>query len=145
MEIFSSIWVKIILLILVIGGIVFLFDYSMRKVFNLKKEKNPDRYINDLHKRINIWLIVIFIGLVFLGIVINAIREPFEPIYLLEPQILVFEFIFVRQLVKIFIEWKHINNPNVYLFSIAELIFYFMLLLVGYKYFILDNILNLPM
>jgi len=97
-----------------------------------------------LHKRINIWLVVIFIGLVFLGIVINVIREPLEPIYLLEPQILVFEFIFVKQLVTIFMQWKHIDNPNVYLFSIVELIFYFTLLLVGFKYFILDNIFNLP-
>lgn len=140
----SPTWVTILLLILTSGLLVYSFNFLMRKTFNLKKDEFVgNRHVNTLHKVIDRWIIVLFIALIFVGAIVDSIRENLGPVFLLQPFVLAFELIFVSQIVRIFMEWKHVENRHVYIARIVELLFYIILLLVGYKYLVMDNILNI--
>ena len=129
----SSFWLKLFLLLLMIGLLMFLFNTITRKLLKVKKRKAFSyNYLNGLHKKIDWTIRIIFVVAIIVGGLINASRLPMNPILFLEPYFLVFALIFITEIITAVMEWKYEENRNAYIFTILQLVFIAILLLSIY-------------
>lgn len=129
----SSFFPKLLVVIIILGFVSFLFEFIMRKVLHTSKRSwFSFHYVNSLHKKVDWSLRGLFFIVIITGTIVNAPRQPEEPILFLEPFIIVFAFIILEQLVTIFMEWKYAENRNDYIFTALQLGFIVILLLSMY-------------
>lgn len=120
----SSFWLKLILLLVIIGLLIFSFSAIMRKVLKVEKKKPfSHNHLNALHKKIDWTIRIIFIVAMIVGYIINISRQPLNSILFFEPYFLLFMLIFLTEVVRAVIERKYADNRNAYILTIVELAF----------------------
>lgn len=114
---------NLILIYFIFGLILFFFNKALRKRLNVEKRKLfSTGYVNEKHKKIDWSIRTIFIVLIFISFFINVTRNPLEPIWILEPYVLLFSLIFICEIVRIIIEKKYAENRNDYIFTTIQLV-----------------------
>ena len=124
---------KLLLVLAIIIFFIFAFSHLMRQLLNIGNKwddyPNSSHFVNNAHKIIH-WIIIIFC---FVAIIfdsdINHLTG-FDFVWLQEPQYLVLIFIVLTESVSAYMEWKHIKNRNVYIYTLSLLIFNTTLLLI---------------
>lgn len=126
----SSFWLKLILLLVIIGLLFFSFSAIMRRILKVEKKKPfSHNHLNPLHKKIDWTIRITFIVAMIVGGIINISRQPLNSILFFEPYFLLFMLIFLTEVVRAVIEWKYADNRNAYILTIVELAFITILLL----------------
>ena len=125
----SSFWLKLFLLLAIMGLSIFSFNTITRKILKVKKKKAFSyNHLNDLHKKIDWTIRLTFIVAMLVGLIINTSRLPLDPILFLEPYFLLIMSVFLAEIVTAVMEWKYAGNRNAYIFTVLQLIFIAILL-----------------
>jgi Domain of unknown function (DUF4181) len=127
----DNFWLKLFLLLAIYGVLISVFNMVMRKWFKVEKKKFFSyNHLNNLHKKIEWSIRIIFLVLLIVGTIINLMRinKDLEKIWFLETYILMFVFIIVTEIIRAFMERKYAANKNDYLFTIIQLVFISILL-----------------
>jgi Domain of unknown function (DUF4181) len=131
----ESFWLKFFLLLGILSLLIYLFNKIMRKWLKVEKKKFFSyNHVNNKHKKID-WIIRIsFLVILIISTTINIIRiqKGNEEIWFLETHVLVFAFIIVSETARAIMERKYAENRNDYLFTINQLVFVSILLLVTF-------------
>ncbi|SDJ09065.1 DUF4181 domain-containing protein [Salimicrobium halophilum] len=121
-----------------------LFDTAMRKLLNVeKKSLFPTDYLSDTHRKVEWTLRAIFIVTLLVGVLIAGTTPSGQVFWLLEPYVLVFLFVLVTQLGRAFMEWKHAENRNDYIFTLSQVAFLSVLVIVLFAAGLLDWVGNI--
>ena len=129
----NSFWLKLFLLLFILGLVIFLFNTLIRKLLNVKKRKTFSHYhLNNLHKKIDWTIKNTIIIVMIIGFFINISRPPSNTIDYLQPHILLILSIFLTETVTAFMEWKYAENRNAYILTLVQLTFLIILVLVTF-------------
>ncbi|WP_175989467.1 DUF4181 domain-containing protein [Bacillus sp. Marseille-Q1617] len=124
-------WLTFVLILSNITIVLFLYNKGIRKLLKVERKKFwSDHHVNDTHKKIDRIINAVFIMLMVIVIFSSAENDPAEGIWLLKPYILPFIFLIVSEAVRACMEKKYAENKNDYLFTISQLVFTSVLLVV---------------
>lgn len=127
----SAFWLKFFLFMLVLSLVMFLFGVVARRMLKVKRKKLfSHNHLNDTHKKIDWTIRITFIVAIIIGGIINISRFPLRPILYLEPYFLGILLVYLSEIVRAVMEWKHAENRNDYIFTIAQLIFITFILII---------------
>ena len=130
----SAFWLKLLFLIAVLSLSIFLFNALMRKLLNVERPKAfSHNHVNDAHSKIDWSIRILFIFLMLIGFFINASRVEEEPYLFLQPYFLLFVMIFITETVRAVMERKYAKNPNAYLYTVSQMIFATLLVIVVFS------------
>ena len=119
----ESVFVKLILVLSIFGLFLFFINKVLRKWLNVEKKKLFSYgHVNDIHKKIDWTIRIIFIVFLFIGFSTNVKRDPLEHIWFLETHILLFVFIIVSETSRVIMEKRYAENRNDYIFSTIQLV-----------------------
>ena len=124
---------KFFLFLFVLWLVMFLFAVVARRILKVEKKKMfSHNHLNTTHKRID-WVIrIIFILIMIIGAFINISRLPSQPILFLESYILLILLVLLTEIVRAVMEWKYAENRNAYVFTVVQLLFMILLLILIY-------------
>ncbi|UTE78651.1 DUF4181 domain-containing protein [Rossellomorea sp. KS-H15a] len=102
---------------------IFLFNAGMRKILNVKRKKRFSyNHVNDHHKKLDWMIRITFLILIVIGGIYHAFNMDQEGrVWYLQPYIMVFGFCLVSETVRAIFEKKHSENPNDYKFTLSQL------------------------
>ncbi|KPL60297.1 DUF4181 domain-containing protein [Rossellomorea vietnamensis] len=105
--------------------LIFLFNAGMRKILNVKRKKRFSyNHVNAHHKKLDWMIRFTFLILIVIGGIYNASNLDQEGrVWYLEPHMLIFGFVLVSETVRAFFEKRHSANPNDYKFTLSQLAF----------------------
>lgn len=127
----SSFWLKLLFLIAVLSLAIFLFNALMRKLLSVKRPKAfSHNHLNDTHKRIDWSIRILFIFLMLIGVFVNASRFEEESYFFLQPYVLLVVLVFITETIRTVLERKYAKNPNAYLYTVSQMVFAFILIIV---------------
>lgn len=127
----SSFLLALLLIVAIFLVMLAVFNAIMRKWLGVEKPKafsyNP---VNDKHKKID-WSIRIFgITVMVIGYFVNVTRLPLKPYFFLETWFLLLVLLFVAEIVRAIMERKYAKNPNAYLYTISQMVFLLVFLIL---------------
>ncbi len=126
-------WMDIVLFIVVFLFLMTIFGAVMRRWLGIEKRKLFfDTTLNDHHKKIDTRLRDSFIVLLIIGYLINSTRMDLnqDPLLFLEPWFLIIIMIISNELVQAYMERKYAKNPNDYLYTLSQLVFFLLIIAV---------------
>lgn len=130
----SSFWLKLLFLIAVMSLAMFLFNALMRKLLKVERPKAfSHNHVNDAHSKIDWSIRILFIFLMLIGGFINATKLDQEPYLFLETWFLLFVLVFITETVRAVMERKYAKNPNAYLYTISQMVFATLLVIVVFS------------
>jgi Domain of unknown function (DUF4181) len=105
--------------------LIFLFNAGMRKILNVKRKKMFSyNHMNERHKKIDWTIRFTFLFLiVIVGVYNTYTLGPEGEVWYLKPYILIFGFVLVSEAVRAIFEKRHSENPNDYKFTLSQLAF----------------------
>lgn len=105
----------------------------MRRWLGVEKRKAfSHNHVNDKHKKIDWSIRLFFIAMMVIGGFINVTIIPREPYLFLQPWFLLFVLIFITETVRAVMEKRYAKNPNAYIFTVYQLVFTLILLILLY-------------
>lgn len=114
---------NLILVLFIFGLILFFFNRVLRRRLKVEKKKLFSYgHVNEMHKKIDWSIRILFLVFIFIGLFINVTRDPLEPIWFLESYVLLFSLLFITEIVRIIIEKKYAENKNDYIFTTIQLV-----------------------
>lgn len=115
-------WIKLIVVLGVFLLVLMIFNMILRKWLKVEKKKFFSyNYVNKKHEKIDWTLRIIFIAALIISNFINIERN--ESLWYLETWFIMFSLIFFTEAVRVFMEWRHAENKNDYLFTLSQLVF----------------------
>src|SRR5699024_9495466 len=87
-------------------------------------------HVNDTHKKIDFTIRTTATIFIVVGFIINMNRELMEMYWYLQPWFLLIIFSVAIGIARIHMEWKYAENRNDYKYTISEIVFILVLLLV---------------
>ena len=114
--------------------LIFLFNIGMRRILNVKRKKRFSyNHLNDRHKKMD-WVIrITFVILIVVGGFYNTFNlGPENKVWYLESYMLLFGFVLVSETVRAVFEKRHAENPNDYKFTLSQLTFLTVTLVLFY-------------
>lgn len=127
-----SFGLKLFLLVLLIWFLFFLFGVVMRKLLKVERKKLfSHNHINEQHKKIDWTIRIVLIVAMIVGFIINTARFP-ETIFYLEVYFFLVILVFLTESVTAYMEWNYVENRNAYVFTLIQLAFTAIILLVVY-------------
>ncbi len=120
-------WLKPLIVLILFLIILYVFQVVMSKLLKVENKsffsfKSPV-LVNEQHKKIDRIIRFTFVSIFLLGLMIFLMRVPIPDILFLQPYFLIFLFVVVSESVRAFIEWKYASNRNDYIFTISQLLF----------------------
>ena len=126
----SIFWIKLIVFMGILSLITFVFNTVMRRYLKVEKRKAFSyNHVNEKHKKID-WIIRISFVIILTTTHFFIARNLNESIWYFENWFLLLVFIVVSEMVRIFMEWKYTENRKAYIFTISQLIFTSIILVV---------------
>ncbi len=109
----------------------FAFDYGMRKLLKVEREKWPSyNHVNDRHRKIA-WFIRI--ASLFFYIILSIYNEKVGkllPLWPFEPWTAFILFIFLPEFVRAYMEWKYAENRRTYILTLSGMSFALLMTIV---------------
>ncbi|MCR8847934.1 DUF4181 domain-containing protein [Rossellomorea sp. SC111] len=105
--------------------LIFLFNAGMRKILKVKRKKRFSyNHVNDHHKKLDWMIRITFLILIVVAGIYNASNlDQDGRVWYLEPYMMVFGLVLVSETVRAFFEKRHSENPNDYKFTLSQLAF----------------------
>lgn len=123
-------WIKLIILMVILSSVIFIFNTVMRKFLKVEKRKSfPYNHVNEKHKKIY-WIILISFLIILLTTHFFRTRNLNEAIWYLEVWFLILVNLVISEIVTAFMEWKYAENRKAYIFTISQLIFSLIIILL---------------
>ncbi|WP_200805869.1 DUF4181 domain-containing protein [Desulfonispora thiosulfatigenes] len=111
-------------------SLIFAFEAVMRRYLKVEKRKFfTYNHVNEKHKKIDSTIRISFLIILFI-LYIYLVSGPDKIIWYLQPGVLGFIFLGISEIVRAVMEWKYAVNRNAYIFTISQLIFNIMLLII---------------
>ncbi|AIY05265.1 hypothetical protein Plano_1300 [Planococcus sp. PAMC 21323] len=130
-EIEPTFWLHFLLLLIILFVLMALFNAILRRWLGVEKPKAfSHNHVNNQHKKIDWSIRIFFMTLIVLGFFINVSRPLGESYLLLEPWFLLFGLVFITEIVRAIMEKKYAKNPNAYIYTIGQLVFILVLLIL---------------
>ncbi len=105
----------------------------MRKWLNVEKKKwFSYNHLNEKHKKLDWMIRITFLLLLLISFFYNVTQDPFDRIWYLETHILLFVFIIASETVRAVMEKRYADNRNDYKFTISQLAFIALSILLFY-------------
>lgn len=127
----------------ILALLLYIFNAVMRKYLKVEKTKLFSyNHVNEKHKKIDWTIRISFLIIIIIThyFVIRSIKENTrETIWYLEIWFVMLVFIIISEMVRAFMEWKYAENRKAYIFTISQLIFILILLLIIFS----TNLFNL--
>ncbi len=118
-------WLKLLILITILGLLIFSFHAIMRRLLKVEKKKFfSNHHLNETHKKVDRSIRVIVIGLLMIGYVYNVTRPSTEWVWYLEPWFLMCLMVVTTESSTALMEWKYATNRKDYLLTISQLLFF---------------------
>ncbi len=125
------IWIKLFLFIGILLLLSFIFSFLMRNFLNVEKRKAFSyNHVNEKHKRIDRIIRTSFIIILLITQIFIIARVIKEPTWYLKTPSLIIIFSVASGIVRAFMEWKYAENRKEYIFTISELSFTLILVLI---------------
>ncbi|MDQ0272242.1 DUF4181 domain-containing protein [Cytobacillus purgationiresistens] len=120
---------KFIIILVTVGLILFSFSVVLRKWLKVEKKATFSyNHLNAQHRKID-WIIrITTMVLIILGFFINMTRD----FWFLETYFILFIFIIASETARATMEWKYAANRNEFIFTIVQLAFSVILLVLLY-------------
>ncbi|WP_286166413.1 DUF4181 domain-containing protein [Bacillus sp. E(2018)] len=123
---------KFLFIISIYGLLVFTFNKIIRKWLKVEKKKLFSyNHLNRSHKKIDWTIRIASVFILIISSIINIYRT--EKLWILESYVLVFLFIIVSETVRAVMEWRYAENKNDYLYTMIQLAFVILFLLMVYN------------
>jgi uncharacterized membrane protein len=124
-------WWKLVLIVMIMGVLLFFYNHIVRKLLKIERKKFwADHYVNETHRKIGKVLNIIFIFYLISNVFHQAEHGPNAGVWLLSPYVPPFIFLIFTETIRAFMQKKYANNKNEYLFTISQLVFSSLLLIV---------------
>lgn len=123
---------KFFLTLGIYSSLLFIFNTLMRRYLKLEKRKLFSyAHINEKHKKID-WIIriIFLIAVIISYFSITRNSDFFGGLWYFIPWFLLVAHIVLSEVIRAFMEWKYAENPKAFIFTITQLIFTFVLLLI---------------
>ncbi|MFC4023675.1 DUF4181 domain-containing protein [Oceanobacillus longus] len=116
---------KIVILTGTLSLILFIFNWIMRKLLNVERQKwFSNHYVNDTHKkydkRIRVISVIAYLIAMFYLIADSSNFGMETSWYLFVVGMVIMA---VQELIRAYMEWKYLKDKNNYLFTLIQLIF----------------------
>ncbi|WP_179884983.1 DUF4181 domain-containing protein [Bacillus sp. AFS015802] len=130
----DAFWIKAFLFLAIYGLLIFLFNAGMRKVLNVKRKKVFSyHHLSEKHKKIDWTIRIIAAIFIIVGGFYNTFTlGPERKVWYLESYVLLFAFVSVSESVRAAFEKRLSDNPNDYKFTLSQLAFLTVTLLLFY-------------
>lgn len=128
----------LILILVSLAVAIFAFDYGMKKLLKVEREKWPSyNHVNRLHKRIDWTIRIAFTVLLMIFFFIEVNSSAKMAFWPFEPWTIFLVFLVLSESVRAYMEWKYADNPRTYILTLSVMIFILMafLLLVWTNFF----------
>ncbi|SMB86111.1 protein of unknown function [Desulfonispora thiosulfatigenes DSM 11270] len=123
-------WLKLFFVLAIFTSLIFAFEAVMRRYLKVEKRKFfTYNHVNEKHKKIDSTIRISFLIILFI-LYIYLVSGPDKIIWYLQPGVLGFIFLGISEIVRAVMEWKYAVNRNAYIFTISQLIFNIMLLII---------------
>ena len=102
----------------------FVFDYGMRKILKVDREKRSSYYhVNNVHRKIDWGLRIAFS--IFIGIVFFYYGNTGKPMQLwpFKPWTVFILFLILSESVRAYMEWKYAENRRTYILTLSGMSF----------------------
>ena len=115
-------WLKMILVIVIITFLTYILTELIRRWLKVEKKKmfSPN-HVNDMHKKIDWTLRIVFLAVLLVYAFYIVERGFSYRIWFLEPWFILFISIIVTESVRAFMEWKYAENKKNYIFTLCQL------------------------
>lgn len=121
----------ILLLLVIVGILMHFLEVWTRKLLQVEQRKFfSHKHVTDHHKKLDWGIRIIIIIFMLIGAFINGVREPVDRLIWLEPFVLLIILIFITEILRAYMEWKHEENRNAYKATIIQLILIAIILIV---------------
>ncbi|MDW7669850.1 MAG: DUF4181 domain-containing protein [Bacillota bacterium] len=125
------IWIKLFLFIGILLLLSSIFSSLMRKFLKVEKKKVfSNKPLNEKHKKIDRIIRTSFIIILLITQIFIIARVIKEPAWYLKSPFLIITFSVASGIVRAFMEWKYAENRKEYIFTISQLIFILIMLLI---------------
>ena len=115
-------WLKFILVIVIICFMTYILTELIRRWLKVEKKKMfSHNHVNDMHKKIDWTLRIVFFAVLLVCAFYNAERDFSDRIWFLEPWFILFISIIFTEFVRAFMEWKYASNKKDYIFTLCQL------------------------
>lgn len=134
-------WMKVIVVVAVMAILSVVFNTVMRKYLKIEKRKAFSYdHVSEKHKKID-WIIRISFVIILITTHFFITRNLIESIWYLETWVLLLVYIVVSEIVRAFMQWKYAENRKEYIFTISQLIFLLIIMLLMMLYISFSNVL----
>lgn len=125
-------WIKLFVFIGIFSLLTFIFNSVVRKYLKVEKRKIFSyNHVNEKHKKVD-WIIRISFIIILSITHFYIIRNLNGAIWYFETWFLILVFIVVSEIVRAYMEWKYAENQKAYIFTVSQLIFIVVLLLIAF-------------
>ncbi|MDN7240959.1 DUF4181 domain-containing protein [Planococcus sp. N028] len=126
-------WIKFVLFIIVVFLVISLVQASIRKIFNIEKEKKSlfsYSYVNKTHQ--NIDLAIRILSMIVYAVILHFLifKEFSFNLFLIAMTLLTI----IDHLVKALFEWKYSENPKQAILTISEMSILVIVLLITIQF-----------
>src|SRR5699024_3110132 len=123
-------WLKLLFVIATVTLLMYVFSKLLGRILNVYKPFFKNSYVNVKHKKVD-WIIrMTCLAFILVGIVISYPKEFDEMVWYMNPYILAFILLLVPEAFRAFMEWKYASNRKDYVFTIIQLVFLTLLLIL---------------
>ena len=124
MQLVNNDFSRILLLFVLLFIVLTLFNYVTRKLLHVERPRSFSyNYVNPTHKKIDWWLRGIFTVLFVIVFYIVTTTDDVANFWRFIIFGVVITFLFVTELLRAFMEWKHADNQRAFLATLIELAF----------------------
>ncbi|SIS63480.1 DUF4181 domain-containing protein [Salimicrobium flavidum] len=99
-----------------------LVTITMRKILQVEKRGVFSRqYLSEMHKKMEWMIRITFLVMLVAGVILvgtGAVRKIF---WFMQPHVLLIITMFMTELLRAVMEWKHEKNRNAYIFTLSQL------------------------
>ncbi|ANU14435.1 hypothetical protein B481_0189 [Planococcus halocryophilus Or1] len=130
---------KVALFLAVLFGGMWLVKWTLRKSFNIEKEKKvwfSYNHVNNLHKKIDWGLRIVAMLVMFMVLYLMIFKGYSVAFYMLT----FVTFMFIDSSVKAFFQWKYSDQPKQWILTMGEITFLVMVVIIGIIQFDLVNL-----
>lgn len=129
----ANLWLRLLLILTGFLFSLFLFNAIIRKWLKVERKKIFSyNHVNMKHKKIDWGIRITTVVALFIGYMISITRDPIGMNGFFHSSFILFSFIIVSETVRAIMEKKYASNPNDYKFTISQLIFIVIFVIILY-------------
>lgn len=113
-----------LLILVLVAFVLYAFDYGMKKLLKVKREKWPSyNHVNVRHRKIDWGIRGVFTILLLTAFFYNGKTDNPLAIWPFQPLAVLILFLFLSESVRAYMEWKYAENRRTYVLTLSNMVF----------------------